>query len=339
MDKKLLKIKPTKGELAIYKAKNGKINLEAKVRNETIWLTQEQIALLFGSERSVITKHLRNIFKDGELREKAVCAIFAHTASDGKVYETKFYTLDAILSVGYRVNSKRATQFRIWATGILKSHILSGYTLDQKRLAEIKGKQLEEFEQAVSVIKKTIETKQLSGNESDGILKVITDYANSWILLQKYDKNLLSVPALSTKGKYKLNYEVASLIINELKQNLVAKNEAGHLFGSERDNSFKSVLANLYQVFGGKELYPSVENKAAHLLYFVIKDHCFTDGNKRIASFLFIVFLAKNKCLFKKNGEKKINDNALVALALLIAESDPRQKEVMIKLVSNFLVG
>ena len=326
------------GEIIIYKSGDGKISLEAEVKNETVWLTQEQIASLFGIERSVITKHLRNIFKIAELSENSVCAIFAHMALN-RIYKVKYYNLDAILSVGYRVNSKRATQFRIWATNILRSHILNGYTLNQKRLLEIKGKQLDEFEQAVSVIKKTIETKQLTGSGSEGILKVITDYANSWILFQKYEKDLLVTPTKVSKGKFRLSYEFAQQAIGELKNNLISKKEAGDLFGVEKDQSFKSILASLNQTFGGKELYPNIESKAAHLLYFIIKDHCFSDGNKRIASFLFIIFLARNKYLFKKNGEKKINDNALVALALLIAESEPKQKEVMIKLVMNFFVG
>lgn len=327
------------GEIVIYKSGDGKINLEAEIKNETVWLTQEQIALLFGTQRPAITKHLNNIFKSSELNQNSVCSILERTALDGKVYKVKFYSLDAIISVGYRVNSKRATQFRIWATGVLRDHILNGYTLNQKRLLEIKGKQLDEFEQAVSVIKKTIETKQLTGSESEGILKVITDYANSWILFQKYDKDLLSIPTKFITGRFRLNYKFARDAIYQLRNNLISKKEAGDLFGSEKDESFKSILASLYQTFGGKELYPGVESKAAHLLYFVIKDHSFSDGNKRIASFLFIIFLARNKYLLKKNGEKKINDNALVALALLIAESDPRQKDVMIKLVMNFLVG
>lgn len=192
-----------RGEMVIYKSKDGGIEVEAEVKNETVWLKQEQIANIFDTDRSVITKHLKNIFDSGELSEKSNVQK-RHIANSDK--PVKFYSLDAILSVGYRVNSRRATQFRIWATGILRGHILNGFTLNQKRLSEIKGKQLDEFEQAVSVIKKTIETKQLTNRESDGILKVITDYANSWVLLQKYDKGLLAAPAKISKDKYQFYY-------------------------------------------------------------------------------------------------------------------------------------
>ncbi|MBI4992897.1 MAG: virulence protein RhuM/Fic/DOC family protein, partial [Candidatus Magasanikbacteria bacterium] len=288
MEKKI-----SNGEIVIYKSKDGRVNLEAEVKNETVWLTQEQIAGLFGTQRPAITKHLNNIFRSKELGENSVCSILERTAVDGKSYKVKFYNLDAILSVGYRVNSKRATQFRIWATEVLRGYILSGYTLNQKRLLEVKGKQLDEFEQTASIIKKTIETRRLTGRESEGILKVITDYANSWVLLQKYDQDLLVAPAKVFKDKYHLTFEDARSAIFELRGSKKRKKEASELFGNERADSFKSVMGILYQTFGGIDLYPSTESKAAHLLYFVIKDHPFTDGNKRIASFLFIIFLAR----------------------------------------------
>jgi len=326
-------------EIVIYEDKNGQVKLSAEIKEESVWLTQAQIADLFKTQRPAITKHLNNIFKSGELSKNAVCSILEHTALDGKRYKTKFYNLDAILSVGYRVNSKRATQFRIWATGILRKHILEGYSLNEKRLLELRGRELNEFEQAVALVRKTISNRELSGREAEGILRVITDYANTWVLLQKYDEDKIESPTKFTKVKRAFTYEEALSLANELKNNLLEKKEAGDLFGRERGESFGGIIATLSQAFAGKDLYPSVEAKAAHLLYFVIKDHPFSDGNKRLASFLFVIFLARNKSLLKKNGEKKINDNALVALALLIAESEPKQKEVMVKLIMNFLAG
>lgn len=321
------------GEIIIYRAKDGRAQLQVKLEKETVWLTQLQIAELFDIDRSVITKHLRNVFKSIELSEKSVSAIFALTASDGKVYQTQFYNLDAIISVGYRVNSKRATQFRIWATSVLKDHILKGYTLNQKRLQE---RGLKEFEEAVALIKRTAQTKSLTDNESRGLLDVITNYASTWLLLQKYDQDHLSEPK-TKKASKKLDYQFCSRAIQQLKKELINKKEASEIFGNERGEQFQGILGNIYQTFDKYDLYPSIEEKAAHLLYFIIKDHPFTDGNKRIGSFLFIVFLAKNAYLYRKNGERKINDNALTALALLIAQSNPKHKNLMVKLVMHFL--
>lgn len=325
------------GEIVIYQGKGKKIIVEAKLQKDTIWLTQAQIALLFGTKRPAITKHLKNIFESGELDRNSVCSILEHTATDNKNYKIQLFNLDAVLSIGYRVNSMRATQFRIWATKILRDHIVKGYAFNKKRLAEIKEKQFQEFQEAVALIKKTTETKQLSGEESEGLLRVITEYANSWLLLQKYDEDKIAIPAKIGQAKFRIDYNFSKKAINELGNELLNKKEAGDLFGQERGVSFRGILGNIYQTFGGKELYKSLEEKAAHLLYFLIKDHPFSDGNKRIGSFLFIVFLAKNNYLFKKNGERKINDNALVALALLIAESQPKQKDVLVKLITNLI--
>lgn len=220
----------------------------------------------------------------------------------------------------------------MWATGVLRD-----YMLNRKKSPELLKKQLSEFGDAVLLFKKIIETKQLSTKEESGLLKVITEYANSWILLQQYDKGKIASLEKTTKATYKLEYDEAQNAIAELKNSLLAQKEASALFGIERHKGLDQIVSGLYQTFGGKQLYPSVEDKAAHLLYFTIKDHPFSDGNKRIASFLFIVFLARNNCLFRKNGERKINDNAMVAFALLIAESEAKQKAVMIKLIMNFL--
>jgi prophage maintenance system killer protein len=324
-----------KGEIIIYQPKSGGPRFEVALEKETVWLTQAQIAKLFDIDRTVITKHISNIFKEKELNSKAVSAKIAHTAADGKIYKTQFYNLDLIISVGYRVSSSRATKFRIWATKILKDHILKGYTLNQKRLQE---KGLAEFEQAVALVKSALETKKLKGAEAKGLLEVITKYAQSWLLLQKYDEEQLILPVKQAKPKYQLDYNQAIEAISNLKINLLTKKQATDLFGKERGETLAGIIGNIYQSFGGKALYPSIEAKAAHLLYFIIKDHPFADGNKRIGSFLFIVFLSRNNYLLDKKGERKFNDNALVALALLIAESDPKQKEVLIRLVMNFLI-
>lgn len=320
-----------KGEIIIYKDKKAAI--EVRLKDETVWLSIDQMAGLFGRDKSVISRHIRNVFKERELDEKSVVANFATTAADGKVYHVDYYNLDAIISVGYRVKSRQGVAFRIWATRVLRDHIIKGYTVNQKRLYETG---LSEFENALALVRETIAKKELTGDEARGLLRVITDYANTWLLLQKYDEGNLTVEGVRRKVSYTLTYKDALNAIDELKRDLVAKKKAGDLFGMERDH-LEGILGNINQSFGGRALYPSVEEKAAHLLYFIIKDHPFGDGNKRIASLLFIIFLTRNHHLLTKRGERKINDTALVALALLIAESKPKQKEVMVKLIVNFL--
>ena len=322
---------PAKGEIVIYQTKGGKTSLEVKLEKDTVWLTQQQLTHLFDRDRTVVTKHINNIFKEKELDEKSNVQKMHIPNSDKPV---AFYSLDVIISVGYRVKSKQGTQFRIWANQVLRDYLVKGYTVNPKRLPEVNFKELE---QALVLIKGTLNNKQLTSDEATGLLKVITDYANSWILLQQYDKNQLEEPKKKHKPKYIITYEKALEAISKLKSDLRSKKEASDLFGNQKDKSFGGIIANLYQTFGGDELYPSIEDKAAHLLYFIIKDHPFTDGNKRIGALLFILFLSNNGYLFKENGERKINDNALVALALLIAESNPKQKDVMIKLIMNFI--
>ncbi len=325
-----------KGEIIIYQPKTGGPRFEVELEKESVWLTQDQMAHLFDKGRSTITEHINNVFREKELNEKSVCRYFRRTGSDGKVYEVKYYNLDVIISVGYRVKSKRGTDFRIWATNVLRTHLIKGYTLNQKRLRET---QLTDLEQAVALVKNALETKKLKGAEAKGLLEVITKYAQSWLLLQKYDEDKLVLPVKQAKPKYELDYNQAISAISDLKNNLLAQKQATDIFGNERGEALAGIIGNLYQTFGGKVLYPSIEAKAAHLLYFIIKDHPFSDGNKRIGSFLFIVFLSRNNYLLDKKGESKINDNALVALALLIAASDPKQKDVLVKLVMNFLTN
>ncbi len=321
---------PKKGEIIIYKTSTGP-KLEVRLEKETIWMTQAQIAELFGSERTVITKHLNNVFKEGELQEKSNVQKM-HIANSDKL--VKFYDLDAIISVGYRVNSGRATQFRIWATKTLKNHLIQGYTVNEKRLSSSQEK-LSQLQETISFLREKSKHELLAGQEQE-IFDLLANYSKTLTLLEQYDKDKLTV-AKKGKGTFVLDSDVAFKIISKLKEDLSSKKEAGDLFGQEYGDKFKAILGNIRQTFGGQELYPSIEEKAAHLLYFVIKDHPFADGNKRTGSFLFIYFLDKNCYLYRESGEKKINDNALVALALLIAVSDPRDKETMIKIITNLL--
>lgn len=247
------------------------------------------------------------------------------------------YSLDVIISVGYRVKSKRGVQFRIWASRVIKDHLIKGYSLNQKRLLERQSSGFKELENAIELVRTISGGKALTGNEGKGLLDVITRYAKSWLLLQQYDEDRLLVPGKGYIVPSTLRYAEAGKAIDALKKDLKAKGAASDLFGKERGDSLEGILGALDQTFGGRALYPSVEAKAAHLLYFIIKDHPFIDGNKRIGSLLFILFLAKNRSLYRANGEAKINDNALVALALLIAESDPGHKDLLVKLVINLL--
>ena len=321
-------------QIEIYQSNIG-IQIEVKFEHETIWLSQSQIADLFQRDRTVITKHINNIFKEGELDEVVVCANFAHTtkhgAIEGKTQDaiTKCYNLDVIISVGYRVNSKQGTQFRQWATQRLKEYLVKGYAINQKRL--------DQLQQTIELIQKTGKTDELNISEAKGLLDIITNYTQSFVTLNKFDSNNLPLEKLNEHITYEIKYEEADAAITELKKQLIAKNEATNLFGNQKDKSFSGILGNIIQSFGGDYVYKSVEEQAAHLLYFVIKNHPFSDGNKRIGAFMFVWFLEKNKHRFKKNGEVKINDNGLVALALLVAQSNPADKELMVKLIINLI--
>jgi len=322
-----------KGEIIIYKSKDGP-KLEVRLEEDTVWLTQKQMALLFDKGIPTINEHIKNIFKEGELDENSVIRKFRITASDGKSYETNFYNLDIIISVGYRVKSLRGTQFRIWATKTLKDHLVKGYTINEKRLLQSQN-QLKELQGAITFLQEKSKNELLTGQEHE-ILSLLANYSKTLTLLEQYDKEKISL-VNKTKAKFTLKYDDAIAIIEKIKKELIAKKEASKLFGQESEEKFKAILGNIYQTFGGQELYPSLEEKAAHLLYFTIKDHPFVDGNKRIASFLFIYFLDKNNYLYRANGEKKINDNNLITLALLIAISPPDEKEKLIKIITNLL--
>ena len=314
---------------------SGKVMLDTTLEGESIWLNQKQICALFDRDKSVISRHIRNIFKESELEEKAVVAKNATTASDGKTYQVDYYNLDMIISLGYRVNSKQATKFRQWATGVLKEYLLEGYALDQERL---KKENFVELERTIATIKQAVENHVLAEDEAKGFIEIIGNYAKSWALLQGYDEQSLQEVMEHTEQKFVLGYDEALEAIVELKSTLMKKGDATVLFGQEKAGEFKGNLLNIYQSFGGVDLLPSTEQKAANLLYYIVKGHPFNDGNKRIGAYLFILFLHKNGILHKESGEPKINDNALAALTLLVATSMPEQKEIIIRLIMNMLV-
>lgn len=322
--------------IVIYENKDG-INLEVNVVEDTVWLTQPQIATLFGVLRPAIVKHINNIFISDELDKDSVCSILEHTASDGKKYKIQYYNLDLIISVGYRVNSTAATQFRIWATKTLKKYLLEGYVVNEKRILEKEVKKLKEFQETIKFITDKINKEELSGKEKE-ILNVIKDYTRSFQILNQYDEDRLENSNLEAESSFALNYKEAQEFIKEMKNSLEELKENVQLFGQERSDDLKGILGTIYQTFAENELYPSIEEKAAHLLYFVIKDHPFIDGNKRIGAGLFVYFLDKNNYL-KNKGTAKINDTGLVTLALLIAQSNPKDKEIMIKLIINLITN
>lgn len=324
-----------KGEIKIFQSKDWNTEILVRFEKDTIWLSQEQISLLFWVNRPAVTKHINNIFLSWELDINSVCSILEHTAKDGKNYKKKFYNLDMIISVWYRVNSKEATKFRIWASKILKEYLIKWYSINQKILQE---KWLKELESTINLVKKSLKSWDLSKDEALGLLDIITNYTNSWLLLQNYDSNKLLNIWKTRILDYKLDSREALNSIQELKKDLINKKQASKLFANEKDkDSLEGIFWNIYQTFDSQELYESTEEKAANLLYFIIKDHPFCDWNKRSWAFLFILFLAKNNILYDSNWEKKINDRALVAITLLIAESNPKDKEIMIKLLINLI--
>lgn len=323
-----------KDALVIYTDKKGRVELRADTDKETIWATQAQITELFNIDRTVVTKHINNLLNSKEVNEKSNVQKMHIPNSDKPV---AMYSLDIILAVGYRTNSSKAIKFRQWANRVLKEYLLKGIAVNTHRLEKLPDRILADLDEKILFIQRTIKKRELNQNETDSLLSVIHDYANSWKFLKEYDEGELKLRRSKGKEKRHFEYEFVRGAIDMLKEDLIKKKEASDLFGSEIDGTFQGILKTIYQTFGGKELYASLDEKAAHLLYFIIKDHPFSDGNKRIGSFVFIYFLKINAILIRQNGEKKINDNTLVALALLIAESDPKDKEMMVALTTNLL--
>ena len=325
-----------KQNVVLYTDDLGQVSLEVSLENETVWLSQKQMAELFDVKIPAINKHIKNILNEGELETSTISKMeIVQQEGERKVKrEVEFYNLDMIVSLGYRVNSKRATEFRKWATNVLKQYLIKGYALNHQC---INAQSLNELTATMELVRKSIETKELSSNEAKGLLDIINNYAKTWALLQGYDSNALHALQGTCEERFVLDYDEAKHAISEIKKDLMAKDDATELFGNEKAGEFKGALLNIYQTFGGVDLLPSIEEKAANLLYNVIKDHAFSDGNKRIGSFLFILFLHKNGIAYKANGEPKINDNALVSLALLVASSDSGQKELMVRLIVNLL--
>jgi death-on-curing family protein len=316
-------------EIIIYQNAEHQPAIEVQFDGDTVWLTQSQMVILFEQTKQNISLHIANCFKEGELSPHSVVKESLTTAKDGKNYKIKYFNLDVIISVGYRVKSPRGTQFRIWATQRLKDFLVKGYAIHQKRLDELK--------QVVQLIRESGQTEPLKLSEAEGMLEVISHYTQSFVLLNQYDSHNLQIHHLNENITYEIEYETAFEAIQTLKRQLILVKEATELFGKPKDDSFKGILGNVIQSFGGQYLYPSIEEQAAHLLYFIIKNHPFSDGNKRIGAFMFVWFLEKNKHRFKQTGELKINDNALVALALLVAQSDPAEKELMVRLIINLI--
>ena len=310
-----------KNEIIIFENKN--VKLEVNMKDETVWLSQQQMAELFGKDRKTITRHIQNIYKDGELEENQVCSFFEHTAKDGKTYNTQFYNLDMIISVGYRVNSKQGIAFRKWATKVLKDYMIKGYAVNKSRL--------EYLEKTVKLIDIAGRIEhELKGTEAQDIIKVINNYSNALNLLDDYDHKTMAKPE-GTKSNEQIKYEDCIDIINKLR----FTNDS-NLFALERNKGLESIIGNIYQSFDKEDVYKTIEEKAANFLYLITKNHTFIDGNKRIAATLFIYFLDFYNILYK-NNKRVIDNNTLVALTLLIAQSNPKEKEILIELIMNFL--
>ena len=320
-------------KVVIYQSADGQAFLDVRLEQETVWLSQKQMAELLDKDTDTIGLHIRNIYKEGELEPDATTEESSVVQNEGsrEVRRTlKFYNLDVIISVGYRVKSQSGTQFRQWATKVLREHLVQGYTINQQRLEE-QSQKLAEMQQAVELLSRTLEQQQLVNDLGKDVLKVIADYAYALDLLDRYDHGTLSIEKTSGTTDFVLDYKSANEIVLSMKGNFDG------LFGIEKDQGFKSAIGTIYQTFDGKELYPSAEEKAANLLYFIVKNHAFSDGNKRIAAALFIYFLNSNNILYRADGSKRLADNTLVALTLLIAESKPEEKDTIVKVVVNLI--
>ena len=319
------------GQIAIYQTDDGRVQLEVALEQDTVWLSQAQMVELFGRNQSVISRHISNALSEGEIIEKSNMQKMHIANSDRPIV---FYDLDVVISVGYRIKSERGVQFRRWATQRLREYLVQGYSLNQQRL-EAQQEKLVELKQAIALSARLIHNKSLSTSESQGILAILEKYSHALTVLDDYDHQRLQVMGTRTLAHAKITYAEAMQQIKLWR----SQENLGGLFGNEKDDSFKSSLETIYQTFDGKELYPSIEEKSANLLYFIVKNHSFTDGNKRIAAAIFVWFLQRHDFLYNAEGEKRIADNALVAFTLLIAESKPDEREMMVKVIINLING
>jgi len=325
----------SKGEVILYKSPDGSTAIDVKLEEETVWLTPPQMAKLFDKARPTIVEHIKNAYDEGELEQDSTCRKFRQVQMEGNrkiVRLINYYNLDVIISVGYRVKSKRGTQFRIWANKVLKDYLIKGYALNEKKLKE-QTDRMKELEKVLDNFSTVVERYKIEQDIFSGILKVVSDYTHALNLLDEYDYQRIKIRGTTKGEKFKISYAKSKRMIDELGK----KFGGSSLFGKEKDGSFKGSITTIYQTFSGKELYPSIEEKAANLLYFIIKNHSFVDGNKRIAASVFLWFLDENKILYKPTGEKRIADNALVALCLMIAESNPKENDIIVKVVVNLI--
>ncbi|HAB54644.1 MAG TPA: cytochrome C biogenesis protein CycH, partial [Ignavibacteriales bacterium] len=323
------------GEIVIYRSPEGETELSVNLKEDTVWLTPTQMTKLFEKARPTILEHIKNIYEEAELDSTSTCRKFRQVQIEGNrsiIRNIDHYNLDVIISVGYRVKSKRGTQFRIWANKILKEYLVKGYSLNEKRLKE-QSEKVKELEKSIEVFKRVADSFQLKQDEFTGILKVISDYTYALDILDQYDHQKLKLGRIERKEEYKISYKDSAKLITNLKN----KFGGSGLFGKEKNESFRSTIGTIYQTFNKKELYPSLEEKAAMLLYLTIKNHSFIDGNKRIGAALFLMYLSKNSFLYGTSGEKRIADNALVALCLMIAASNPKEKDIIVKVVVNLI--
>ena len=317
-----------KNEIKIYEIEDKNIELEVSLENETVWLTQKQMSELFDRDRTVITRHINNIFKEEELAEKSNVQKMHFPNSDKPIM---LYNLDVIISVGYRVKSKRGTQFRMWANKILKDYLIKGYVINEKKLKE-QSQKLIELQKTIEILNRTVNIQRIELDEAKGLLDVISQYSYALKILDDYDHQNLYKGSVTLEESYNLSYEESMRIIELMKDEF-----STDLFGREKDESFKGSLGAIYQTAFGEEVYPSIEEKAANLLYFIVKNHSFLDGNKRIAAAIFIYFMQKNDILFREDGSKKIADNTLVAITLMIAESKPNERDLIISILINLI--
>ncbi|HLA81018.1 MAG TPA: RhuM family protein [Thermoleophilia bacterium] len=318
------------GEVVLYSAPDGTVTIDVRLERENIWLSLNQMAALFERDKSVISRHLRNVFATKELEREATVAFFATVQDEGGrrvERQIEYFDLDAIISVGYRVNSKRGTQFRIWATRVLRDHLVQGYTVNQNRLRDLN--------QAVRLIAETANRKDLSGDEAQALLAIVGEYNRALDLLDDYDHQRVAKPESSREVRYVLDHSQALQIVGRLRERF----RGSGLFGVERDETLRGALNAVLQTFGGVDLYLGLEEKAANLLYFLVKDHPFVDGNKRIAASLFLWFLERNGALFKPDGSPRISNNSLVALTLMMAESRPEEKDILVRIAMHLLVS